>query len=81
MFEGIEKMNVETSGAVINLVRADSGPPLLLLHGYPQTLAMWHRIAPELGEHFAVIAADLGGYGSSNKPEGGADDHGIVAQF
>ena len=73
MFEGFEKLRVETTGAVINLVRAGNGPPLLLLHGYPQTLAMWHRIAPQLAEHFTVVAADLRGYGASSKPEGGAD--------
>ena len=76
MFEGFEKLRVETTGAVINLVRAGNGPPLLLLHGYPQTLAMWHRIAPQLAEHFTVVAADLRGYGASSKPEGGADHAG-----
>ena len=73
MFEGFERMKVRTSGAEINLVRAGEGPPLLLLHGYPQTLAMWHRIAPELAKCFTVIAADLRGYGASSKPESGAD--------
>lgn len=76
MFEGFEKGAVETPGAVINFVRAGDGPPLLLLHGYPQTLAMWHRIAPRLAERFTVIAADLRGYGASGKPEGGADHAG-----
>ncbi len=76
MFEGFEKTTVQTTGAVINLVRAGEGPPLLLLHGYPQTLAMWHRVAPRLTRHFTVIAADLRGYGSSSKPEGGADHAG-----
>ena len=47
------------------------GPPLLLLHGYPQTRAMWHRVAPELARAFAVVAADLRGYGDSDKPPGG----------
>lgn len=45
-----------------------SGPPLLLLHGYPQTLVMWHKVAPVLAERFTVIAADLRGYGDSDKP-------------
>ncbi len=48
-----------------------SGPPLLLLHGHPQTHATWHKIAPTLAERFTVIAADLRGYGDSSKPEGG----------
>src|SRR6267143_6394295 len=52
-------MFVETTGAVINLVRAGDGPRLLLLHGYPQTLATWHRIAPRLAWHFTVIASHL----------------------
>ena len=76
MFEGFERLSVETTGAVINLVRAGKGPPLLLLHGYPQTLAMWHLVAPRLAEHFTVVAADLRGYGASSKPEGGADHAG-----
>ncbi|MBP7669899.1 MAG: alpha/beta hydrolase [Ferrovibrio sp.] len=48
-----------------------SGPPLLLLHGHPQTHVTWHKIAPTLAERFTVIAADLRGYGDSSKPEGG----------
>jgi len=76
MFEGFEKLRVETSGAVINAVRAGKGEPLLLLHGYPQTLAMWHLVAPRLAEHFTVVAADLRGYGASSKPESGADHAG-----
>lgn len=52
---------------------AGSGPPLLLLHGYPQTHVMWHRIAPQLAERFTLVAADLRGYGDSSKPAGTAD--------
>jgi haloacetate dehalogenase len=48
------------------------GPPVLLLHGFPQTHAMWHRIAPALAERFTVVAADLRGYGASSKPGGWA---------
>jgi len=48
---------------------AGEGPPLLLLHGFPQTNMMWHRIAPTLAEHFTVIAADLRGYGDSSAPD------------
>ena len=71
MFEGFEQLKVETTGATINLVKGGSGPPLLLLHGYPQTHTMWHKIAPRLAEDFTVVAADLRGYGDSGKPDGG----------
>ncbi len=74
LFEGFARRQVATSGATINLVTAGSGPPLLLLHGYPQTHALWHRVAPRLAEDFTVVAADLRGYGDSSKPPGG-DDH------
>jgi haloacetate dehalogenase len=47
-----------------------TGEPVLLLHGYPQTRAMWHRVAPTLAEHHTVVAADLRGYGDSSKPPG-----------
>ena len=49
------------------------GPPLLLLHGFPQTKAIWHQVAPELSKYFTVIAADLRGYGNSSKPQGKPD--------
>ncbi len=70
MFEGFEQLQVETSGATINLVKGGSGPPLLMLHGYPQTHVMWHKIAPRLAEDFTVVAPDLRGYGDSSKPHG-----------
>ena len=57
----------------IHGVVGGAGPPLLLLHGYPQTHVMWHRVAPRLAEHYTVVAADLRGYGASGKPAGGAD--------
>ncbi|WP_244483407.1 alpha/beta hydrolase [Mesorhizobium sp. 1M-11] len=53
---------------------AGEGPPLLLLHGHPQTHVTWRKVAPTLARHFTVIAADLRGYGDSSKPSGG-DDH------
>src|SRR5690349_899614 len=73
-FPGFDSRRIETSGASINLVIGGRGPPLLLLHGYPQTHAMWHKIAPRLAEHFTVVCADLRGYGDSSKPAS-APDH------
>jgi haloacetate dehalogenase len=76
MFEGFERVRVEAEGVSINAVRGGEGPPVLLLHGSPQTLAMWHLVAPRLAEDYTVIATDLRGYGDSSKPEGGEDHAG-----
>ena len=76
LFEGFTRRQVVTSGATINLVEGGSGPPLLLLHGYPQTHAMWHAVAPSLARRFRVVCADLRGYGDSSKPAGGPDHAG-----
>ena len=74
MFEGFEQGRIEAPGAEIELVRGGDGPPVLLLHGYPQTHAMWHLVAPILAEEFTVVATDLRGYGDSSKPFG-EEDH------
>ena len=71
MLDGFEQTRIATSGAEINLRKAGQGPPLLMLHGYPQTLVMWHKIAPALAERFTVVLTDLRGYGDSAKPPGG----------
>lgn len=71
MFEGFEQARIATSGTEIVLRHGGSGPPLLLLHGYPQTHVIWHKIAPRLAERFTVVASDLRGYGASGKPPGG----------
>ena len=68
MFEGFVSAEIETSGTTINLVHGGVGPPVLLLHGYPQTHVTWHKVAPRLAEHFTVVATDLRGYGDSGKP-------------
>ncbi|MEX2517566.1 MAG: alpha/beta hydrolase [Gammaproteobacteria bacterium] len=64
---------VKTGAADIHLVHGGSGPPLLLLHGYPQTHVMWHQVAPQLAPHFHVICPDLRGYGDSSKPASTTD--------
>lgn len=69
MFEGFAARRVATVGGTEIFLRAKGdGPPLLLLHGYPQTHAMWHRVAPALAERLTVVCADLRGYGDSGKP-------------
>lgn len=75
LLNGFEKVRVETGGAEINLVHAGSGRPLLLLHGYPQTHVIWHRIAPRLAENYHVICPDLRGYGDSSKPPSTVDHY------
>ena len=69
MFEGFEQRRIDADGVAINLRMGGSGPPLLLLHGYPQTHVMWHKVAPALAERFTVVCADLRGYGDSAKPK------------
>jgi haloacetate dehalogenase len=70
LFPGFTQTRIRTSGASINLVIGGEGPPVLLLHGYPQTHAMWHKVAPQLARDYTVICADLRGYGDSSKPRG-----------
>jgi haloacetate dehalogenase len=70
LFPGFEKRKIRTSGATINLVMGGDGPPVLLLHGYPQSHVMWHKVAPALARDYTVICADLRGYGDSSKPRG-----------
>ncbi len=74
MFDNYADASATVDGVRINAVKGGRGPALLLLHGHPQTHAIWHKIAPELARHFTVVAADLRGYGDSGKPQG-ADDH------
>jgi haloacetate dehalogenase len=68
MFDGFRLEMVDTGEALIRMRHGGSGPPLLLLHGHPQTHAMWHKVAPMLAESFTVVAMDLRGYGESSKP-------------
>ena len=68
MFEGFARRRMTVQGTEIAYRQGGSGPPLLLLHGYPQTQAMWHRVAPALARAFMVVCPDLRGYGDSGKP-------------
>lgn len=73
-FDGFEARSVPGAGTEIQVQIGGSGPPLLLLHGHPQTHAIWHRVAAPLAERFTVVAADLRGYGGSGRPPS-APDH------
>ncbi len=70
MFEGFRHERVPTGEVTINAAIGGGGPPLLLLHGYPQCHAMWHKVAPRLAQDYTVVAADLRGYGDSDTPPG-----------
>ena len=74
MFESFKTQRVTTSATEIHVTWGGNGPPLLLLHGYPQTHLMWHKVAPALAKDFTVVVPDLRGYGVSGKPKT-TDDH------
>ena len=65
---GFTRSQVKTTGATINVVKGGDGPPLLLVHGAPQTHITWRMVAPQFARNFTVIAPDLRGYGDSSKP-------------
>jgi haloacetate dehalogenase len=69
MLEGFESLRIARDGVTLHVRRAGQGTPLLLLHGHPQTHAMWHRVAPRLAERFELVLMDLRGYGDSGRPE------------
>src|SRR6186713_3415329 len=73
VFDGFTLTTIETEEVTIRLRHGGSGPPLLLLHGFPQTHAMWSKVAPRLAEHYTVVCPDLRGYGGSGKPESSAN--------
>src|SRR5262245_33870249 len=75
LFPGFRSQRIQTSGATIHTVIGGSGPPLLLIHGSPQTHVEWHKIAPRLAERFTVVMTDLRGYGDSSRPPDG-ENHG-----
>lgn len=73
MFEGFSDVSATVDGIKIHALMAGAGPALLLLHGHPQTHAIWHKVAPTLARQFTVVVADLRGYGDSGKPPGEPD--------
>ena len=76
LFPGFSSHDIATDdGVSIRAISGGSGPALLLLHGHPQTHALWHKVAPALAQHFTLVLADLRGYGDSSKPAG-TEDHG-----
>jgi hypothetical protein len=68
LFPGFVRTEVRTSGATIPVFHKGEGPPVLLLHGYPETHVTWHKVAPRLAERFSVYLPDLRGYGDSSRP-------------
>jgi haloacetate dehalogenase len=74
LLPGFTEQDIETSAVRIRTAVGGSGPPLLLLHGHPQTHLTWHKVAPALAERFTVVTPDLRGYGDSGKPAS-APDH------
>ena len=73
LFPGFTPHRVPTpDGQHIHTLVGGTGPALLLLHGHPQTSAIWHKVAPVLAQHFTLVLADLRGYGDSAKPDGDA---------
>ncbi|MEK9673717.1 MAG: alpha/beta hydrolase [Rhodospirillaceae bacterium] len=73
MFNGFTSATIEADSVSINLKHGGDGPPVLLLHGYPQTHVMWHRIAPMMAGDYTLVAPDLRGYGDTSKPPTDAD--------
>lgn len=84
LFEGFTNFDIPVSrdpDVTIHGVRGGQGPPLLLLHGFPQTHLIWHKVAPSLSRSYTVIAPDLRGYGASSKPRSSNDDdHSLYAK-
>lgn len=72
LIPGFTAHTAQLNGTHIHYATGGAGPALLLLHGFPQTHAMWHAVAPALAQHFTVVAPDLRGYGDSGKPSGDA---------
>jgi haloacetate dehalogenase len=73
LFPGFAERRAKTEGGEIFLRTGGTGPPLVLLHGYPQAHLCWHKVAPELARHYTLVIPDLRGYGASSAPPGDAE--------
>lgn len=73
MFEGFKAATYQCNGIDIHAVIGGNGPPVLLLHGFPQTHALWAKVAPILAKNYTVVCSDLRGYGQSGKPHQSED--------
>jgi haloacetate dehalogenase len=71
LFPGFKHLDMRTKGAIIRLRHGGSGPPLLLLHGYPNNHVLWYAVAAKLAQHYHVVLPDLRGYGDSSLPDPG----------
>src|SRR5262245_61064918 len=71
LFPGFKHVDMRTKGAIIRVRHGGSGPPLLLLHGYPNNHVLWHAVAAKLAQRYHVVCPDLRGYGDSSLPEPG----------
>ncbi len=78
-FEGFTLHTAQVPGGAVRYRTGGAGPALLMLHGNPQTHAMWHRVAPVLARRFTIVCPDLRGYGGSEKPPA-TDDHAPYAK-
>jgi haloacetate dehalogenase len=79
-FPGFARERVKANGVELNVVHGGKGDALLLLHGYPQTHVLWHKVAPRLAERYRLVVPDLRGYGDSDKPAATPDDHAVYCK-
>ena len=84
LFPGFKHVDMRTKGAIIRVRHGGSGPPLLLLHGYPNNHVLWHAVAARLAQRYHVVCPDLRGYGDSSLPEPGPNlanySHRVMAE-